>query len=294
MFARAPDAAAAAAALAISPHRPPVSSFGPLLRHFRSYLPASHLAGPVSTAEGSLFRRRSASGAARSSRADGGGARSRLSRGDPRLRRRKSPPDAAGVSRRHRPSLPRRAGPGPCPCRGGGGLPSRRRFPHAFLLLEPVGQPLFESPLSSSPLPSPSPPVLSPHPPSPHPSTPPEARHLGGSGHGVRGHSEKDSGFRPAAEPGVPEAAAMCAIVGAHLGGRLPCVCGRGHRRLLLGRRRVAAEVPPDGAVPLRRRLVPPHHRWDSAPGRRGARGRFWGKESGDPVSRTCPAPETQ
>lgn len=41
---------------------------------------------------------------------------------------------------------------------------------------------------------------------------------LGCPGHGVRSYSEKDSGFRPAAEPGVPEAEAVRSFVGSSVG----------------------------------------------------------------------------
>uniref|UniRef100_A0A7N4PGZ6 Akirin-2 n=1 Tax=Sarcophilus harrisii TaxID=9305 RepID=A0A7N4PGZ6_SARHA len=54
----------------------------------------------------------------------------------------------------------------------------------------------------------------------------------------------------------------MCAIVGTRLGRRLPVVLCSRHRRLLLGRRRLTAEIPPDGAVPLRRGLFSPYYRW--------------------------------
>lgn len=99
----------------------------------------------------------------------------------------------------------------------------------------------------------------------PRPSRPRPSRASAARRHGVRSHSEKDSGFRSSAEPRVSEAEAVRAFVGPGVGYRLPC--GRHCRRRSFGRRRLAAEVSPDGAFPVRRRLLPPHHRWASAPG---------------------------
>ncbi|CAI9164350.1 unnamed protein product [Rangifer tarandus platyrhynchus] len=76
--------------------------------------------GDRDSASRSRSQRRSASGAAQSRN----GRRGRPERlpGEPRLRRRKSPLDAASVSRRrHRPSCSRPGRPGPLP------LPRRRR-----------------------------------------------------------------------------------------------------------------------------------------------------------------------
>ena len=239
-----------------------------LLGRICSRVPASYLTGLLSTAEGSRSQRRSASGAAQSS--NGRRGRPEPLPGELRLRRRKSPPDAAVVSGRHRPSRSRPGRPGQCPCRGGSGGRGSYLLTGApalvFLLLSSSAR-LSSSP-ALSPLPSPSPPVTLPR---PHPSPA-----LGCPGHGVWSHSEKDSGFRPAAEPGVPEAEAMCAIVGAHLGCCLSVVGSRDRCRLLFGCRRLAAEVSPNGAVPLWRRLFPSHHRWDSAPRPPG-----WARELG-------------
>lgn len=55
-------------------------------------------------------------------------------------------------------------------------------------------------------------------------------------------HSEKDSGFRPSAEPGVPEEEEMRAPVSVQL-------------------ERVPAEVPAHGALALRQGVLSPHHR---------------------------------
>lgn len=96
----------------------------------------------------------------------------------------------------------------------------------------------------------------------PRPSRPRPSRASAARRHGVRSHSEKDSGFRSSAEPRVSEAEAMRAFVGPGVGYRLPY--GRHRRRRRLGRRRLAAEVSPDGAFPVRRRLLPPHHRTNS------------------------------
>lgn len=99
----------------------------------------------------------------------------------------------------------------------------------------------------------------------PRPSRPRPSRASAARRHGVRSHSEKDSGFRSSTEPRVSEAEAVRAFVGPGVGYRLPC--GRHRRRRRFGRRRLAAEVSPDGAFPVWRRLLPPHHRWALAPG---------------------------
>lgn len=254
--------------LEISPHRPPLSIFGPysgvLGAAFQPHTSRGWYRLPKGAGVSS-----GAPEARRKARTDGGGGRS-LSRGDLRLRRRKSP-RRRGWRELLTPPLPLPPVPAgttvPAAEAAAAAIPTGAP-PLAFLLLSPSVR-LFRDP-ALLPLPSSSPPVTPPY--------PTRGGDLGCPGHGVRSHSEKDSGFRPAAEPGVPEAETMYAIVGAHLGCCLPVFRGRGHRRLLFGRRRLAAEVSPNGTVTLRWRLLPPHHRWDSAPRLRG-----WAREPGLP-----------
>lgn len=140
---------------------------------------------------------------------------------------------------------------------GGGGPASRERSRAGGATLAP-------RPPALPRLRSPGPHTRRAHrrPACPRPSRPRPSRASAARRHGVRSHSEKDSGFRPSAEPRVSEAEAVRAFVGTGVGYRLPC--GR-HRRLgRLGRRRLSAEVSPDGAFPLRRRLLSPHHRTNS------------------------------
>lgn len=231
-----------------------------VLGRIRSRVPASRPTVLFSTSERIWSQHRSASGAAQSS--SGRRGRPEPLPGEPRLRRRKSPPDATGVCFCPPPPLPLSPGPSLATAPAAEAAAAAALFSTAGALrpawlLSPSGR--LSSSSRSSPFSSPSS--------SRHPSpTPPEPGASAAPGHGVRSHSEKDSGFRPAVEPGVPEAEAMCAIVGAHLGRCLSVVGGRGHCRLLLGCGRLAAEVSPNGAIPLRRRLLPPHHRWDPAP----------------------------
>lgn len=234
------------------PPRNPSSSttarkFPTILGRIGSWLPASHAPEPVSTSEGAGLSTEAA-GAPQSSH--GRRRRPELLPGERRLRRRKSPPDAAGVRAAAAPPAPARAAPATAPAAEAAAavLCSRVRRSRPRLAPQRVGSPLLASRRSPS---------LSASSTSPEPGGPVAP------GHGVRSHSETDSGFRPAAEPGVPEEEAMCAIVGAHLGRHLP-VGGRDHRCLLFGRGRFTAEVSPNGAVPLRRRLLPPHHRTNS------------------------------
>ncbi|XP_070352498.1 akirin-2 isoform X2 [Equus asinus] len=128
----------------------------PLPRRLRSRVPASYLTKLVSTSEGSRCQRRSASGAAQSS--NGRRGRPEPLPGEPRRSRRKSPPDAAGASCRHRPSRSRPRRPGPLPCRGGSGgggsrLPAGVRQPPSCSRARRLGSPR----VRTRPLPSPSP-----------------------------------------------------------------------------------------------------------------------------------------
>lgn len=132
---------------------------------------------------------------------------------------------------------------------------------------EPAARPsrLARLPCRGSAVPGPTPTGHLGGPVCPRPSRPRPSRASAARRHGVRSHSEKDSGFRPTAESRISEAEAVRAFVGPGFGCRLPCC--RHRRRSRLGRGRLAAEVSPDGAFPLRRRLLPAHHRWASAPG---------------------------
>lgn len=229
-----------------------------VLGRIRSRVSASRPTVLFSTSERIWSQHRSASGAAQSS--SGRRGRPEPLPGELRLRRRKSPPDATGVCFCPPPPLPLSPGPSLATAPAAEAAAAAALFSTAGALrpawlLSPSGR--LSSSSRSSPFSSPSS--------SRHPSpTPPEPGASAAPGHGVRSHSEKDSGFRPAVEPGVPEAEAMCAIVGTHLGRCLSVVGGRGHCRLLLGCGRLAAEVSPNGAIPLRRRLLPPHHRTNS------------------------------
>lgn len=135
---------------------------------------------------------------------------------------------------------------------------------------EPAARPsrLARLPCRGSAVPGPTPTGHLGGPVCPRPSRPRPSRASATRRHGVRSHSEKDSGFRPTTEPRISEAEAVRAFVGTGFGYRLPC--RRYRRRRCFGRGRLAAEVSPDGAFPLRRCLLPSHHRWASAPAAAG------------------------